>query len=203
MAKIHEKFLIFIDIFFSSLYSQYTNLDCQYSNIGTIGLVVENTGNIGAGITGGQCDISKFAGIQNEYPLGSGCTHGRWGLWVGAKRGTGSTVGVSTGGPHCNPYVNDEFFPTAEPWDTVWTINKDEIVDIPYWNNYTGISHQDIVTRFSDYFITSPNQICLPDQEPHNPLYIEVISATYIWSGLDAVIYSCLLYTSPSPRDRG
>lgn len=151
--------------------------------------MVENTGNIGAGITGGQCDISKFAGIQNEYPLGSGCTHGRWGLWVGAKRGTGSTVGVSTGGPHCNPYVNDEFFPTAEPWDTVWAINKDEIVDIPYWNNYTGISHQDIVTRFSDYFITSPNQICLPDQEPHNPLYIEVISVTYVWSGLDAVIY--------------
>jgi len=64
-----------------------------------------------------------------------------------------------------------EFFPGGDPWDSIWVVHKGEVVDIPYWPNYKGISDEDFICRFNDY------KIHVPDQT--KPIGVDVIQVTH------------------------
>lgn len=66
-----------------------------------------------------------------------------------------------------------EFYPTGEPWDTVWVVSKGEVANIPYFPNYVGISDDDMVSRYSDYKVRSSTQT--------RALGIDVIQASHAW----------------------
>ena len=55
-------------------------------------------------------------------------------------------------------------------------VDKREVVDIPYWTDYAGISDQDFVCRYNDY---GPVSKRVPD---HRPLGVEVIQTTHAWT---------------------
>ena len=72
-----------------------------------------------------------------------------------------------------SPYLALEMFPTGEPWDTVWVVKRDEVVDIPYWPNYKGLSDEDMVCKFSDYLYQIPDQV--------QPLGVDIIQVVHGW----------------------
>lgn len=95
---------------------------------------------------------------------------GRNALFVGGKIGAHKVTCAEDWSDLSN-FSGFEFFPTGEPWDSIWVVARDEVVDIPYWPNYKGISDQDFVCRFDDYHINAPDQT--------RPLGIEVIQTTH------------------------
>ena len=144
-----NKFLFLLSLLVSSVHAQRTSLDCQYSDFGRVGIYVSNTGNSFPGVADGKCE----GGAAMEYPLGGRCYYGVWGIWIGSIKNVGGVLvrRVSTGGPYGNPNITPEFYPTAEPWDTVWVAEQGRTIDIPYWPGYTAVSNQDLITRFNDY----------------------------------------------------
>lgn len=176
-----KQLLIIIFLSLSSLvFCQQISLNCKYTNIGPVGTVLANTGETGYHIVAGKCS----GGIGNEYPVGSGIYYGVWGLWVGARRDGKRLVTTSLGG---NPNINNEFFPAAEPWDTVYTVENKEVLDLPYWSNYRGVSNLDMITRYNDFTIRR-GSMEEPNIEPHTPLGIEVIEVVYVFTGLPVVV---------------
>ena len=154
-----------------------TSLDCKSSNIGPIRVNISNTGNMNKAFIGDP-DCAYW---DNEYPIGSDNVYGKWGIWIGADNK------VSEGGPWGTPDIANEFFPSSEPWDTVWVVDRGETVDIPYWPEYTGVSDQDFVCRYNDYRITQGFSLSGAIYEGHSPLYIDVIQVTYTWTSLELI----------------
>jgi len=108
--------------------------------------------------------------IYCEFPPNSHEEHvGEGGIWVGAIVGGDSLVSVTT-----SWHSNVEFYPTAEPWDTIWVALKGDTLDIPYWPDYVAVSDQDFVCRYNDYTVTNIGL--------HTPLYVDVIQTSYAWS---------------------
>ncbi len=114
--------------------------------------------------------------IDCEYPPGSGEEH--------INQTVSNLSGIN---PDGEMIVNfqDEMWPTAAEWDTIWVVDRYETVDIPYWPGYTAVSDQDFVYHYVDYEL-----IDLPQEEPHIPLHLEVIETVYTWASppLDEVI---------------
>jgi len=100
---------------------------------------------------------------------------GPGGLLIAGKIGAGGRKIVSCGEQRSDQssYFAYEFFPTGEPWDSIWVVDRDEVVDIPYFPNYKGISDQDFVCRFSDYKTFVPDQVA--------PLGVDVIWTSHVW----------------------
>ena len=148
-------------------------LDYKMHNAGLILQPVTNTG---------YCGFSQFIGwIPNapppEYPIGSGCGIGfQGGPWIAGKYNNA---------PHVSTAAHDpgfEFFPSGESWDTVWVIGRNEVVDIPYWPGYKGLSDQDMVCRYSDFPIYYPWGKS-GSHDPHTvSLGLEVIQTSHAWS---------------------
>ncbi len=114
--------------------------------------------------------------IDCEYPPGSGEEH------------INQTIAHLSGiDPEGRKIVNfqDEMWPSAASWDTIWVVNKWETVDIPYWPGYSAVSDQDFVYRYNDYELLD-----MPGDEPHIPLHLEVIETAYSWASppLDEII---------------
>ncbi|MCF8242335.1 MAG: hypothetical protein K9J16_13185 [Melioribacteraceae bacterium] len=144
-------------------FPQETTLDWALHDVGNVRQLVTNMGALWRAST-------SYPGlIYSEYPRNSFEEHvGEGGIWVGAISGRDTLVSVTTGWAPAF-----EFFPTAEPWDTIWAVNRGDTVDIPYWSNYVGISDQDLVTKYSDYNVTNIVN--------HNPLYVDVIQQSFAW----------------------
>lgn len=144
-------------------------------NVGQVRQFVSNIGSLWP--TGYL--IQDFTGmIYCEFPPNSFEEHvGEGGIWVGALVGNDTLVSVTT-----SWHSSVEFFPSSDPADTVWVVLKGDTVDIPYWPQYTAISDQDFVCRYSDYNVSN---IAL-----HEPLFIDVIQTSYAWSSppLDQMI---------------
>jgi hypothetical protein len=155
--------------------AQQANLDFKVSNAGPVVQVVSNHGLFGGGET-------RYTGpYDNEYPAGSSITYGTFALWIGGIRG--GIKSVDEGGPWTGTgfYGNRvTMYATANPWDSVWVVNRGQTVDIPYWPGYTGISDQDLVCRYSDVIQNIPG---------HQPLYIEVTQVTYAWTSLEFLVH--------------
>ncbi|MDZ7294432.1 MAG: hypothetical protein ONB14_03295 [candidate division KSB1 bacterium] len=151
------------------LYAQWTNLDWKLHNVGKVRQLVTNMGtlddtheNVRAGYPGLlYCEMPPGSNEEHVY---------QGGIWIGAITPSGDTL-VSVSRTHFTPH---EFFPTAEPWDTVWVVTKGDTVDIPYWPRYAAVSDQDFVCRYSDYNILNVTD--------HTPMYLDVIQWSYAWS---------------------
>jgi len=148
----------------SSLIAQYTKLDWKLHNVGKVRQVITNMGTMNKAAT-------NFPGLLfAEFPPNSDEEHlYQGGIWIGGIAPNGDTL-VSVTQSH----FKNEFYPTADKGDTIWTVQRGDTVQIPYWQNYIGISDQDFVCRYSDDNILNI--------ENHTPLHVEIIQATHAWS---------------------
>jgi len=173
-------FILIIFFFTTNIYPQFpvdqskVSVDLKIHCLG-LGQTVTNLG-FGSGPWANfdypeNCPPSEpkiFNGIQ--LPGATRCA-----LFLGGKRGAEKIFSSSEWESYNNPggYQGFEFFPTGESWDTIWVVKKDEVVDIPYWPNYKGISDEDFVCRYSDDLIFVPDQV--------KPLHVEVIQTSHSW----------------------
>jgi hypothetical protein len=151
-------------VFSINVFAQQANLDWKMHDVGNIKQLVTNMGTLWRSQT-------NYPGlIYSEYPVESGEEHvGEGGIWIGSIAGNDTLVSVTTSWNSSN-----EFFPSGNSWDSVWVVNRDDTVDIPYWRQYIGRSDQDLVCRYSDYNITNISN--------HRPLYVDVIQKSYAWA---------------------
>ncbi|MCF8353151.1 MAG: hypothetical protein K9H48_01800 [Melioribacteraceae bacterium] len=187
------RFIYIVSILFLTAiltFAQEANFDWGLHDVGNIRQVVTNRGGLNA-----KSDNSfDFPGLINtEYPPNSAVEHiTNIGLYLGAYMNGERSVTLTDGeGGQIH-----ECFPSAEPWDTVWEVGKREVVDIPYWQGYTGISDQDFVCKYDDY---GPVSLTIPD---HRPLYADIVQTTYAWASapLDQTII-VTYYITPTRYD--
>lgn len=165
--------LLFIIILCTSSFTQTSdipNYDWKLHNVGNLWQVVTNRGGLNAAFD----PIFDYPGRTNtEWPAGSGNEHvTNSGIWVAAIMDSVRSVTLADG----ESGNTKEMRPTSEPWDTVWVVGRREVVDIPYWQGYEGVSDQDFVCRYTDY---GPASLQIPD---HRPLGIEIIQTSYAWA---------------------
>lgn len=171
MCQLSKKLmcLFSIIVFSSAVFSQQqVSLDWKVHNVGKVKQFVCNLGSLWPTYYLWN-DYSPL--IYSEFlPDAPGEEHiGEGGIWVGGMVNGDSLVSVTTG---WNSY--QEFFPTGQPWDTIWVVNKLDTVDIPYWPGYVGVSDQDFVCRYSDYNVTNI--------VGHQPMYLDVIQTSFAWA---------------------
>ncbi len=169
MKRAFTLWVIMFGFLFSgkTLLAQYTTLDWKVHNVGKVKQLVTNIGTL----DDSDQKMSYPGLIYCEMPIGSNEEHiYQGGIWVGAIDPTGDTL-VSVTKTHFTP---EEFYPTAQPWDTIWVAKKGDTLDIPYWPHYTAVSDQDFICRYSDYNILNVKD--------HKPLYLDVIQRSYAWS---------------------
>ena len=165
-----------IALYAGSLFAQQqVSLDWKLHNVGQVRQLVTNMGALWRAQT-------NYPGlIYCEFPPNSYEEHiGQGGIWIGAITPENDTlVSVTTGWGS-----DDEFFPSAAPWDSIWVVDKMDTVTIPYWPDYVGVSDQDFVCRYTDY---GPSSMRI---SAHKPLYLDVIQTSYAWSSkpLDEMI---------------
>lgn len=148
----------------NTIVAQLTRLDWKLHDVGKVRQVVTNMGTLNKALT-------NYRGlVQCEFPPNSNEEHlYQGGIWIGGITPKGDTL-VSVSQSH---YVN-EFYPTSNRGDTIWHVARGETLQIPYWQNYVGISDQDFVCRYSD-----DNLLNI---ENHTPLHVEIIQASHAWS---------------------
>ncbi|MBN1347774.1 hypothetical protein JXJ21_00030 [candidate division KSB1 bacterium] len=163
--------ILLLLIFTNALIAQWTNLDWKMHNVGKVRQLVTNKGAFDDSHDKVRTDYPGL--IYCEMPPGSNEEHVyQAGIWIGATLAPdGGDTLVSVTRTHFTPH---EFFPSAEPWDSIWVATKADTLDIPYWPNYTAISDQDFVCKYSDY-----NILNITD---HTPMYLDVIQRSYAWS---------------------
>lgn len=166
MKVFHSVFLFFLFNILgtTNIIAQYTNLDWKLHNVGKVRQVITNMGTMNKA-------ESNYPGLINaEFPPNSDEEHlYQAGIWVGGISPNGDTL-VSVTQSH----FKNEFYPTALKRDSIWTVQRGDTVQIPYWPNYIGISDQDFVCRYSDDNILNI--------ENHTPLHVEIIQASHAWS---------------------
>ena len=157
-----QLFLIVI-IGISNLFAQYTTLDWKLHNVGKVRQVITNMGTMDKAAT-------NYPGLINaEFPPNSNEEHlFQGGIWIGGITPNGDTLVSET-----QSHYNNEFYPSADRGDTIWTVQRGDTVNIPYWPNYVGLSDQDFVCRYAD-----DNLLNIPN---HTPLHVEIIQATHAW----------------------
>ena len=180
-------------IIFSCVVLYPQNLDWAKHDIGNVTQIITNVWSHGNMSIGGF----PFGDVTCIYPKGSISIYqvtqpsGHGGDFAGIEPTIGARKNdkengiisvTSSGSLSCN-----EVYPTSAVWDTIWHVQRGEIVDIPYWPGYEGISDQDFVRRMSDYNIDPSGgsyiQICESDDDPHtNPLFIDVITTSHAWA---------------------
>lgn len=167
MDRKTKVFLILLICTYAVFAQQRVSLDWKMHNVGKVRQFVCNLGTLWP--TGYL--LGDFTGlIYCEFPPNSHEEHiGEGGIWVGAIVGEDTLVSVTT-----SWHSSVEFFPSENLWDTVWVVGRGEVVDIPYWPGYMGLSDQDFVCRFGDYHILNIGS--------HQPLYIDVIQTSHAWS---------------------
>ena len=157
-------FFLFSALCISNIIAQYTNLNWKLHNVGKVRQVITNMGTMNKAAT-------NFPGLINaEFPPNSDEEHlYQGGIWVGGISPNGDTLVSST-----QSHFKNEFYPTADKGDSIWTVQRGDTAQIHYWPNYVGISDQDFVCRYSDDNILNI--------ENHTPLHVEIIQATHTWS---------------------
>ncbi len=162
----------------SHLFAQYSpTLDWKMHDVGHVRQLVNNVGAL-------WYTITSYPGQRNcEYPHNSGEEHiGEAGIWVGAITPNNDTLVSVSSGWNVPSWPIFEFFPTDQPWDTIWVVNQGQTVNIPYWPNYEGTSHQDFVCRYSDDNVTNI--------AGHTPMPLDVIQTSHIWNYVPVILYN-------------
>ena len=190
MSKYLRSIMIY-GLLAATLFAQdKVSLDWKMHNVGQIR---RTESNMGGDLNAKNAESLGYKGmLYCEYPPDSYVEHiGEAGIWVGAVVGGDTCVSVTTSWSS-----SFEFYPTAEPWDTVWVIGRYDTVDIPYWKNYVGTSDQDFGCRYNDYGPSS-QKVAL-----HKPLFIDVIQTSFAWSSSpldEMIVYT--FYIIPTLND--
>ncbi|MFZ5517998.1 MAG: hypothetical protein ACOY90_15235 [Candidatus Zhuqueibacterota bacterium] len=152
--------------FYAPLSAQRAALDWKLHNVGRVRQLITNMGTLWAAST-------DYPGlIYCEFPPNSNEEHvGEAGIFIGAITQDRDTL-VSVTTLWADPHF--EFYPSASEDDTVWVVMRGDTVDIPYMPNYTAMSDQDFICKYSDYNITNNGD--------HVPLFLDVIQVSYAWS---------------------
>jgi len=116
-----------------------------------------------------KTSLSKPLETNQEYRFPGA----RNAIFLGGKRGTKKIFTNGERWAYDSQYLGHEFFPSRESWDTIYVAYRDEVIDIPYWPGYKGISDIDLVCRFNDYMYRPPDQVA--------PLGVEVIQVAHGW----------------------
>lgn len=176
MLKTIVKILI-ITATTTAVFAQQAAIDWKLHDVGKVRQVVTNTGGLNAKLD----NLFSYPRLINcEYPPNSYEEHiTESGIWIGAIVAGDTFVSVAQG-----EGSSREFYPSEAPWDTIWVVNRGDTVDIPYWENYIGVSDQDFVCRYNDY-----NAVSLTVSD-HTPLYLDIVQTSYAWSShpLDEII---------------
>jgi len=147
-------------------------LDYKIHDINKIRQVITNLGYLGYSC---MTPYGGYGKTTCEYPIGSGHDYLYSGAPIlGGIRGNKKLFSTADAWSNYSEWCAYEFYPTAEPWDTIWVVNRGETADIPYFPNYIPLADQDFVCRYNDH------QIFIPDQV--EPLYLDVIQITHAWS---------------------
>ncbi len=177
-------FLFFFMLNSMNIFAQQNvTLDWKMHDVGKVRQFISNIGSLWpTGVLWGSWTgliYCEFPPISFEEHVGEG------GIWIGSFLGDDTLVSVSA-----SWNSGQEFYPSAEPWDTIWVVSKNDTVDIPYLPGYVGISDQDFICRYSDYSIAN--------LAAHQPLYLDVIQISYAWSSppLDEIIVYNFYITS-------
>tara|TARA_B100000676_G_C18061569_1_gene838145 strand:- start:154 stop:1947 length:1794 start_codon:yes stop_codon:yes gene_type:complete len=150
----------------------YATWDYKIHNVGQVEQVITNMGYLGfhCPVPGGH--------IQQKCVYPRGTTNSF--LYSG---GMFNVVGIRNGQKLCSTsdawssnssYCAYEFFPSEEPWDTLWTVGRNEIISTPYLQNYKGLADQNFIFTLNDYSYEIPDQV--------QPLYMDVIIISHAWS---------------------
>lgn len=155
--------ILIVGLVVAPVFGQLTHLDWKLHNVGKIRQVITNQGAMDKGAT-------NYPGLlMCEFPPNSDEEHlYQGGIWVGAITPTGDTLVSET-----QSHYRNEFYPTASRADSIWTVNRNDTAQIPYWPNYVGISDQDFVCHYSDDNVLNI--------ESHTPLHVEIIQASHAW----------------------
>lgn len=156
----------------SDVRAQQARLDWRMHNVGKVRQLVTNLGTLWKAST-------NYPGlIYSEYPPNSFEEHlGEGGIWVGALVGGDTLVSVAS-----SWNSSFEFYPGAQPEDSIWVVTKTDTLDTPWLGRYTAVSDQDFLMKYSDYNVTNIGT--------HEPMYVDVIQTSYAWAAppLDEVI---------------
>lgn len=160
-------------IFFipGTVFAQQANLDYKVTKTSGVRQVITNLGTL----LGHPGELNYPGTINSEYPVGSFEEHhGEGGIWIGSVNPKGDTLVTSTISWSAPPFW--ETYPSAEPWDSIWVVKRNEQVDIPYMGTYEGVSDEDYVMRYNDY-----GPLSLRDNR-HTPQYLEFIHRVYTYT---------------------
>ena len=106
-------------------------LDHAFHDVGKVWQVITNIGYLGW-----HC-YTTYASLQRcEYPIGSGSSYLYGGsvLVAGIKNGQ-KLFSMADAWSEYSVNCAYEFYPSAEPWDSVWVVYRGETADIPYLPN--------------------------------------------------------------------
>lgn len=153
------------------------HLDHAIHDVGKIWQVISNFGMLGFNCIG----LGTYPQRNRmEFPIGSGHSYIYTGSLIFAGRlNQRKLFSIADGWSENSPICANEMFPTAEPWDSVWVVNRGETVDIgdpedPYLRNFTPIGDQALVCRYNDWNVQHPEAV--------DPLFLEVIQISHAWS---------------------
>ena len=169
-----------------TLNAQYVNTDWKAHDIGNIFQVQTNLWGQG------YCHVMNI-GPRHQgmtiYPKGSRNQYTRW----DENNGVEPLIGAKIGSPDASPHVSSgghengyDFYATSGAWDSIWVVNRNDVVDLPYWSNYTGLSDQDFVFRVSDDRRDENGELIWYESgwtQPHVvPLGVDVIQTSHAWA---------------------
>jgi len=147
--------------------------DYKFVTTGNVKQIIHNTGVLNEHTD--RMDLTKYPydyRMNSEHPIGSGYDH---------VTTIGLRIGAIVNGQRLATYGSGErtveWAPSAEPWDTIWTVGKGDTVDIPYWQDYVGVSDMDYICHYNDHNEFSRN---LPQ---HVPINVDVIQQLHSWTG--------------------
>ena len=144
-------------------------LDHAFHDVGKVWQVITNMGYLGY-----HC-YTTYAPLKKcEYPSGSGSSYLYGGsILVAGIKNNRKLFSMADAWSENSGNCAYEFYPSAEPWDSVWVGKRGEIMDIPYLPNYSPLADQTLVCRYNDYQTQIMDQVA--------PMNLEVIQLSHAW----------------------
>jgi hypothetical protein len=149
-----------------SLHAQPISPDIKIHDIGKVRRTVTNS----------SYALDRYSGIQCEYPIGSLMEH--------VNRGWPKLELVAI--PPKNDSLNFLYTSFFAPMDTIWVIEGNKIVDLPFWKGYKGRADQDFVYRLRNDSVLNSTLTCNSTGQRidvrRSPLYLEINVQSLAWN---------------------
>jgi hypothetical protein len=148
-------------------------------DVGNVLRVVRKNSYVGFSHQGPFCEYPRGSGMDHVYPTSDK-------FELGALAPPGDTL----------QYRYSHNFGTFsfEQWDSIWVVTDNNIVDMPYWHSYEGISDQDFVCRYHNNYVTYGGSYCDTNIFfGYQPLNVDVVEQSFAWINPplgDVIVYA-------------